>query len=932
MRKSIAVLFYFIVGVFYFIHTARANSDQLSFTGEQLKLDGSWFFYWETLLTPDDSITQGVPVMLPQFWNKHPAFNPSLPSSGYGTYRTTVFADKDYEIGLEYYAPHSAQRIFVNTDLVVQTGIVGVNEDSNESLWLPGTARAYLHAGLNTITIQVSNYDHANGGIFGTPVIGLIDVMNSVREHQVITESFIIGAIFILGCFFIGLFLLWRRDFGFLYYGLFAVFFGIWYGNYGLHLMKVIVDMEWSFSIRLTYVSFYGFLGFMILYILDEYRSPLVSWVSKGAMIVFGLFILSVLVMPSEVFTSYITIAHVFGFVFAFFGLFLAGRGVFQKKRGSLLTIAGNISFLIAKFSLFGMYHGFLDRSAQLTAILYLSSFLLYAMVLAQRIGLAFTSAYRLQQETKSQKDEIESQANQLSRIDQFKSRFFANVSHDFRSPLTLVKGYLSGLRQEDNILTPKSNQMLEKAEKNVEQLVMLTDEIRDLISLDNDSFELKFSTVKATEFFRMNVGMFQSLAEQSRLKLQFESKLNDELEVVIDRYQMEKVIYNLLSNAIKFTPENGTVSVGLDISSSSLQIIVRDSGIGISEEDLPHIFDRYFQGRSNEYRSKEGLGIGLAFVREIIDRHDGNIVVESTLGTGTIFKVAIPTNINRTITEGSTPESFIDNKVTNEVIIHQGTAHVDYSAAEVDKSHTILVVDDHPEVREYIVSTIPSQYYVLSAGNGQEALEVLKTQKVDLLVTDLMMPLMDGFELIEKIKADLSLKQLRIMVVSARTSDQDLDRVLEIGVNDVLSKPFDPAKFSKYITNLLQGVDEPFYQHIARDKGIYSSIEKDTLKKLHQFILSEIDNSKLTVAKIAEHLITSERSAHRLVNELTGMPPKKYIKKVRFDYIEALIKEGRVKNLTEAGKAIGISTSTEFSRQYQKEKGINPNDLFVDK
>ncbi len=934
MHPLIIRLLLIAIASFFSSRALAQEPNSFYYSGdEQLKLDGSWTFYWEAFIDPSDSVYgKGADVELPQFWKKHPQFDPPLPSFGFASYRTIIISDDDYKIGLEYYGPHNAQKIYLNGELIVETGIVAETKEKQVPLWLPGTVYTNLKEGENELIIHVANYRHVNGGIYGAPIIGPAKVMAKIRQNQILTESFVIGAVIVLGSFFIGLFLLWRRNLSFLYYGLFALSFSIWYGNYGLHLMKTVIDMSWGVSIRLTYISMYSFFAFMSLYVFNEYPTKTNKTALRVFVGIFVLFIASTILLPSEIFTKLVTLGHMSGFLCSFYALVLGARGVINKKRGSLLVLLAIGFFIAAMASVAGMHYDFFERSAQLTGILYLISFSFFVLVLAQKIETAFTSVYHLQLEAKNQRDEIEKQANELSRMDQFKSRFFANISHDFRSPLTLIKGYLNVIKSEDNILSKKSEKGLEKAEKNVDQLVMLTDEIRDLISLESENFKLNLEEININTFLKTSVGMFNSLAENKNINLDFRSKIDSKRSVCLDPYQIEKVIYNLLSNALKFTERDGAINVNLEERENIISFSISDTGKGISKQDLPFIFDRYFQSNTNEYRSQEGLGIGLAFVKEIIGRHEGSIRVESELRKGTTFIVEIPATLNQVSISKKDKRSYIVERM--EVLPdldkkEENVQEVDFSSKEVDKSNTILVVDDHPEVREYIMSVIPENYYILSASNGEEALAILKKQQVDLLISDLMMPIMDGFELIETIRKESTFSNTRIMVVSARTSEEDLERVLDSGVNDFITKPFDARVFEKRIHNALQTSQQNVYQDTAVEKGIHTSIEKDTFKKLNELILKQIDNPKLGVHQMAELLITSERNANRVVKKLTGLPPKSFIKKVRFDYAEVLIKEGRVSSVSEAGRAIGMQNTTEFARQFTREKGIAPADLF---
>ncbi len=510
--------------------------------------------------------------------------------------------------------------------------------------------------------------------------------------------------------------------------------------------------------------------------------------------------------------------------------------------------------------------------------------------------------------------------ANQkLQQLDQFKTRLFANINHDLRTPLTLIQGYLHNiLSNQDDYLSTQTQEALGHLSSNAHTLTEMTNEIHDLILLEEGKLELRFQEVEMNSMLRRQVLMFGSMAEMAGIDLKYESQV-DELIAHIDKSHFEKILYNLLSNAFRFTSKGGQIAVGLREENKHTTVSISDTGKGIDLNDLPNIFDRFYQSPLNEYRSKEGFGIGLAVVRELVELHDGRIDVESELGKGTTFTITLPLNLDKGIAPTEENEVIMDKVKT----LPTKPAKGQMVSSDADKP-TILVVDDYEEIREYIICLIDKDYRVLGAANGKEALAALQRDKVDLILTDLMMPWLDGYDLIEKLKENQAWSDIQVMVVSARTTEEDKHRVLDAGVNEFISKPFDPVMLQKRIKNLLADKSKlgNTWETIIADKSLQSNLEGNILKKLNQIIVDSISDSNLTIEVIANELSASRSKTIRLIKDLTHQTPLEYIKTIRMDYIQQAIRAEKVKNATEAASAIGMSNATQFSKQYRQHFG----------
>ncbi|MEQ9403449.1 MAG: tetratricopeptide repeat protein [Cyclobacteriaceae bacterium] len=531
--------------------------------------------------------------------------------------------------------------------------------------------------------------------------------------------------------------------------------------------------------------------------------------------------------------------------------------------------------------------------------------------------------------ERKNLMKEIERQAEKLRELDKAKTRFFANISHDLRSPLTLILGALDTINGRDaDILDQESRELLDVGYKNGKRLLYLADEIMDLTRLEEGKVQLDFQVVKIVPYLRLLTKMFSSAADIKLIELKFSSKLDEETIIGLDPHQFEKIIYNLLSNAIKFTPEEGSVKIMIEKASGSeaLKIIISDSGSGIPEESIHHVFDRYYQAGSEEFKSQAGVGIGLALVKELVELHSGSIHVESS-EEGTRFIITLPFSEVDAKSGAIIPDRSLDVVVRNSLWVdlqeeRDKKIQVSTLTNSDENAKTVLIVEDHKELRSYLRSILSPEYRVCLAANGASALDLLRVEHIDLIITDLMMPYMDGFEFIEHLKNDKELKKLPVLVVSARTDKTEKLELLARGAEEVISKPFDKEELFLRIKNIL----EKEWDNSTKLKNLYGEtaeeFEKNIMARLERLIIKRVDDPHLSVLDLADEMAASERKVYRMIKKISGLTPYELIKEVRWQYLENYLKNNKIRTASEAALLIGMSNPTFFSEQYTRRFG----------
>ena len=541
----------------------------------------------------------------------------------------------------------------------------------------------------------------------------------------------------------------------------------------------------------------------------------------------------------------------------------------------------------------------------------------------------------------------IEKQASELRQLDQLKSRFFANVSHELRTPLTLMLGPVASLLKRD-YWHEKDLRLLQFVERNSKHLLKLVNEILDLSKLESKRLELKETTVKFLQFLLPMVSQFNSFGDSEAGELKFDYRAGPDLNLSLDTGKFEKIVHNFLSNALKFTPQGGRVEFIVEDEGAHLLIRVKDTGTGVHPDDLPRIFDRFYQSNQPDAPVQGGTGIGLSLCREMAGLLGGKVWAESEWGHGSTFFFQFPKKEVRQDVVGSPQSSagiFQDAVSSSQPAVENfapSTAgHVDGQTGE--SKSTILIVEDNPDLRGYLLSFLEEKYHVLTAENGKVAWELLNSKNLDspfstinLIISDLMMPVMDGFQLLEKIKEKDDLRHLPVIMLTARADVKVKLRALRIGVDDYLTKPFEEEELLARIKNLLKYYQERTGKQemgieaahsVPRRLPTFSQENAEWLEKLEHTVISNLGSFVLTGDFLADQLALSRRQLFRRVKRFTGLTLNEYINEVRYRQARQMLEDRTYSTVKAVTYSVGMKDLAYFSRQFQERFGKLPSD-----
>jgi signal transduction histidine kinase/DNA-binding response OmpR family regulator len=557
-------------------------------------------------------------------------------------------------------------------------------------------------------------------------------------------------------------------------------------------------------------------------------------------------------------------------------------------------------------------------------------------------------------------------EADKLREVDRLKSHFFANISHEFRTPLTLIQGPVKQMLAREFKGNP--DEQYRMILRYSDRLLNLINQILDLSKLESGRMTLRVSQTDVPQFLKGIVQSFASLAERKKITLKF--KADDEFMVgYLDRDKLEKIVTNLLSNAFKFTPEGGTIVVDLSlrgdmaqaistrqslpfqvdgiatsrqvgtrndsITTGSIEIKVSNTGAGIPLDQLDKIFDRFYQTDESYTNDSKGTGIGLALAKELVEAHHGEIRAESELNKGTTLTVWLP--IER---DHFKPEEIVDvhlslpsNEELKGDVLDDIPTDEAVTKPKIPKSAPLLlIVEDNPDVTAYIRSFMEKNYHIITAENGEVGLKKAFKKFPDLIISDVMMPVMDGFELCHKLKSDENTSHIPVILLTAKADMDSKIEGLEFGADDYVTKPFDARELLARVKNLIEQrkkLHEKFSRMIEIKPGeiAASSMDEQFLKRLLNVFEAHVDESDFSTEDFAREVGMSRSNLHLKLKALTNQPTHEFLRTLRLKRAAQLLKKS-TGNVTEVAYAVGFNNLSHFTKIFRQQFGQTPSEF----
>lgn len=556
-------------------------------------------------------------------------------------------------------------------------------------------------------------------------------------------------------------------------------------------------------------------------------------------------------------------------------------------------------------------------------------AYAIYALIAA---GL-FLFARRITLDRIHMRFEVQQQRRETERahaIEQLKTKFFTNVSHEFRTPLSLIISPLDKIIKQTT--DEEQKKQLNLVQRNAKRLLNLVNQLLDFRKMEVQEIKLHPSIGDFVAFSKDISHSFTDVAEKKNIGFSFSSNI-DSLEIYFDKDKIEKIFFNLLSNAFKYTHDGGTIDVNLQYtkpinneSDGTIAIEVKDTGIGIPADMHDKIFERFFQTDVPQSMVNQGTGIGLAITKEFVTLHNGIITVKSEPEKGTCFTVLLPAKkiyeaSARTIT-ASMPED------TEQLLSDAG--------GKTGKKQTIMIVEDNEDIRFYLKDNLKANYHVEEAANGKEGWEKIKQLNPDLIVSDIMMPVIDGIELARKIKSETLTSHIPIILLTAKGSEEKQLEGFNLGVNDYMTKPFTFEILASRIKNLLaqQKLLQKRFQkqiEVNPQEITITPVDEKFLKQALEAVEKNIDNPDFSVEDFSRHMFMNRVTLYRKILSLTGKTPIEFIRSIRLKRAAQLLEKSGM-TIAEIAYEVGFNNPKHFSKFFKEEFKVLPSQYLANK
>lgn len=781
------------------------NTDNLKNNGI-IKLDGTWDFYWNRLLSPEEiqsPLEKPDTNFVMDFWSSK-GFSPR----GIATYRLILNLEGENTpstLGLELYSIYSAYRLYINGKLIASEGVLGLSAETEKSR-APRTSIFFGHdQDKLDIIFQVSNHHYLfRGGLGGPPVLGSAKTISSRKILKTGKDLFMVASFLFMGLYHIGLALFRSKDRSSLYLGLFSltVSFRVFLISGEKIAFYVLPWLDVPLFNSFQQLGIFPLLPLFILYITHLFPNEKKPIINRFFIITsFVLLIARYFVHSFDLLLIYNPII-LLGLVYIFYVLI---KAIFHKRPESSVVVAGfvfiflvSLNDILVSLSLLNT-HYYLDLG-------FLIFLFFQTLILAHRFSRAFSQVENLSQNLASSNEA-------LKRMDRLKDEFLANTTHELKTPLNGIIGLSESLTlSAATLLNQEQKNTLTLITVSGKKLFSLVNDILDFSKLKEDKIEINLCSTSPRTVTNTVFSLCLPLIKDKPIELI--NEISPTLPPVLaDPGRLEQIIFNLLGNAIKFT-EKGFIRFSAETNNKNIIFTLEDTGMGIPTKSLERIFESFEQVDGSMTRQQNGTGLGLAITRQLLELQDGNIHAVSDGKTGSKFIFTLPISHEKTAKNSIIPNSFIRDTslISNKDPIEEQILSCDKLTK--NKS-TILVVDDDSINRRVLINHLNIEdYNILTASSGKEALNILDKTKPDIIILDVMMPMMSGYDVTREIRKKLSAVEIPIILLTAKNQTKDIVTGFRSGANDYLTKPFSREELIARVN---------IHTHISRINNAYS-------------------------------------------------------------------------------------------------------------
>ena len=926
-----------------------------------VSLNGPWKFKWKedssVFTNPDYDASGWDSILVPATWK-----NTVHETYGYGWMRLTVIVRNNRHLGLYLKNDNNSADIYCNGKKLISFGITG---NTPESDYQERRSRSIFLPQEDTLELawKVVNFDDEVGGPRNSVIIANDnDILKFILKLN-FQKTLIFGVLFIIFIYHILLWFRRRSDLSSLYFGLFCF----------IIIMRLLVTelvhfFDYDFKFWFYIISKIEYLtmplgGAAMLLFLSE-LFPLDSS-KKINRYMFGIFALltTITIFTNQIFyTGIILLYQLSILLVVVLSLTILIKAILNKRPHAWVILAGVV--VLAICVIYDILISHLPNNTNFTTSLGLVFFIIIqSSVLSFKFADAFNRAEYLSKNLKEEvvlkTKDIQLKSEQLRKInielqkaDEYKTRFFQNVTHEFKTPLTLITGpvhsIISGQYGEIN---ESIKEQLQVVKQNGFITLNLVNQLLELAKSDVKQIGLKMTKHNIGDVLKNILANFEPLAEKNGIKTGF---ISDHASVIslIDIQKFERIFYNLLSNSFKFTKANGSVKITLSVTgdkNTEYKICVNDTGIGIPRENIPHIFKRFYKSYLSDTPDTQGTGIGLALVKEYTGLHGGQVEVSSTYGSGTGFVLTFPLlknkeDIDEYIKTDRAIYEYNDNDpvslVREEIAYYTGYADNTRDEAVAGpegpdvNNKTIVIAEDKRDMRYYIKDILKSKYRVIEAVNGKQGFEMVITAMPDLIITDVMMPVMNGIELCKKLKTDIRTEHIPVIILTARSSSSDSIEGYLTGADDYVTKPFNRNLLLARIENLIESRNKlrEYFKSRFLLEPEHTSVESNIEKFISRAITileKNISDPAYNVEQFSNDIGMSQVQLYRKLTTVTGQTPAEFMRVIRLKKAAKMLEEAIEKdiNVSEISFKLGFSNHSHFSQLFKKYYGLTPSD-----